>query len=153
MTDLERLLHIEAIRTLKARYFRALDTKEWDTFLSVFTEDAVLQFDMAVPALLDGDEMSPKMVGKAAIAEFVPRDLATARTIHHGHTSEIEIIDDRNARAIWAMDDVVDHGSKIIWGSGHYRETYVREDDGWKIATVHLTRISLDEENRGRIGL
>ncbi|WP_166875220.1 nuclear transport factor 2 family protein [Salinibacterium sp. ZJ450] len=30
---------IEAIKQLKARYFRALDTKDWDAFRGVFVED------------------------------------------------------------------------------------------------------------------
>ena len=37
--DLEAL---EAIRRLKARYFRYVDTKQWDRFGELFCEDAEL---------------------------------------------------------------------------------------------------------------
>ena len=37
--DASDLVEIEAIRQLKARYFRLLDTKQWDAWLEVFTED------------------------------------------------------------------------------------------------------------------
>ena len=40
----ERLLAVEQIRQLKARYFRLLDTKRWDEFEALFSADAV--FDM-----------------------------------------------------------------------------------------------------------
>ena len=36
---------IEAIKQLKARYFRMMDTKDWDGLARVFTEDVHL--DMA----------------------------------------------------------------------------------------------------------
>ena len=47
MTDpahlLRRLLDIEEIKRLKARYFRTLDHKDWDGFGRVFARDAVLE--------------------------------------------------------------------------------------------------------------
>ena len=153
MDDLTRLLAIDAIRQLKARYFRCLDTKDWDGWLSVFTEDATLEFDLAVSTGGRSGEAAPKLVGKATIAQFVPRDLATARTIHHGHTAEIELLDETHARGVWAMDDVVDHGHTVLRGAGHYRETYLKTQDGWRIASIHLTRIHLEQETRGRIVL
>jgi hypothetical protein len=153
LSEIDKLVHIEAIRKLKARYFRALDTKNWAVWLEVFTEDATLQFDLAEAPLMAAGGESPKLEGRAAIAAMVPVDLATARTVHHGHTAEIEILSDREARAVWAMDDVVDHGHMIIRGAGHYHETYRRTAEGWRIATVHLTRIRLEQHVQGRARL
>lgn len=62
--------------------------------------------------------------GRKAIAEFVPKDLATAQTVHQGHTAEIDILSPTEARGIWAMADIVDHGTTVIHGFGHCRETY-----------------------------
>ena len=39
----QRLIDIEAIKQLKARYFRAIDRKEWDELGQVFAPDAVLE--------------------------------------------------------------------------------------------------------------
>ena len=39
MERLDRLEAIEAIRALKARYFRLIDTKQWDALRGVFTAD------------------------------------------------------------------------------------------------------------------
>ena len=41
MTDIETLLAIEAIKQLKARYFRALDTNDWGLFASTLTKDCI----------------------------------------------------------------------------------------------------------------
>ena len=38
----ERLVELEAIKQLKARYFRLMDTKEWLPFSQVFTDDVVV---------------------------------------------------------------------------------------------------------------
>ena len=38
---MNRLLAIEEIKQLKARYFRFLDTKDWAGLTTVFTPDAV----------------------------------------------------------------------------------------------------------------
>ena len=61
MTSLEQLLDIEAIRAVKARYCRMLDTKDWDGFAGLFTEDAVMDVSQdtgnpaitGIPALVD----------------------------------------------------------------------------------------------------
>ena len=42
MDAAEQLLAIEDIKQLKARYFRCMDTKDWDGFAAVFAPNAVL---------------------------------------------------------------------------------------------------------------
>ena len=42
MDGIERLQAIEDIKQLKARYFRCMDTKDWDGFAAVFTPDATM---------------------------------------------------------------------------------------------------------------
>ena len=41
MTENEQILALEAIKKLKARYFRCLDAKDWAGYLAVFTPDAL----------------------------------------------------------------------------------------------------------------
>ena len=64
---------------------------------------------------------------------------------------KVEIAPDGSGRGIWAMQDVITWddrhptmGWKAIVGHGHYHETYRREDGAWRIATLTLTRLSLD---------
>lgn len=41
MNTIDQLVAIEEIKALKARYFRCVDTKDWDGFGAVFATDAV----------------------------------------------------------------------------------------------------------------
>ena len=90
---------IEAIKQLKARYFRLMDTKQWDAYRQVFTDDMAFYFEsQAAPTATSGDEF----------VAFVRSRLATALTVHHGHMPEIELTSPDSARGVWAMFDWVD---------------------------------------------
>lgn len=141
MDRLERLEAIEAIRCLKARYFRLIDTGQWDELRSVFTAD--------MQVITPGGQIW--LEGGDAYAASLAAGLEDAVSCHQGLTAEIEVLDAGNARAIWAMQDVITwkdrhprEGWKAILGRGHYHETYRRDSGGWRIATLTLKRISLD---------
>lgn len=126
----------QAIEQLKARYFRWMDTKQWDAWRTLFTEDAELQ---ASP------DPAERFVGADEIVEKVSGYLKDAVTVHHGHMPEIEI-DGDTATGIWAMDDFVDLPQLVLRGYGHYHEEYVRLDGEWRIRRSRLTRLRLDVE-------
>jgi len=145
-TRLQRLLDVEEIKQLKARYFRSLDHKNWDEFGQVFARDAVLE----VP------EADMTRHGRAAIVESVSGLLEGTRTVHHGHMPEIELTGADTARGTWAMFDYVewpapDPETRVgIQGYGHYLEEYVREDGHWRISRSHLARLRVDPLGSGR---
>ena len=145
---LEQLLAIEAIKALKARYFRLFDTKQWAEWGKVFTEDASLQFDTAVSTLGRPGNPIPAFFGRAAIVAMVEARNAASQTVHHGHMPEIELLSATGARGKWAMEDIVDHGSYLIHGYGHYHETYRKVAGHWQIASVVLTRLRLSHALR-----
>jgi uncharacterized protein (TIGR02246 family) len=127
---------IEAIKQLKARYFRTLDTKDWDGYRSVFTEDVVMDTSASGGGVIEGID---------AFMDFLQEALADAVTVHQGHMPEIEITSDTTATGTWALHDI------IIWptgmrldGYGHYHETYEKGADGWRIKTSTLTRLHAD---------
>jgi uncharacterized protein (TIGR02246 family) len=136
---LQRLLDIEDIKQLKARYFRSIDRKEWDAFGEVFARDAVLE----VP------EVDSVTSGRGAIVAFVSSALTGALTVHHGHMPEIERTGPDTARGTWAMFDYVEWpspgGDRVgLHGYGHYIEEYVREDGAWRISRSRLERLRVD---------
>lgn len=143
MDRLERLEAIEDIRNLKARYFRLIDTKQWDELKGLFTSEMkVLTPDGKVYA--EGGE---------TYASSLRDSLEKAVSCHQGLTGEVEVIDAENARGIWPMQDVIEwedrhpqFGWKSILGRGHYHETYRKEDGAWRIATLTLTRLRLDTQ-------
>ncbi|ONH61394.1 hypothetical protein CcI49_07415 [Frankia sp. CcI49] len=141
MDRLDRLEAIEEIRNLKARYFRYMDSKLWDDLATVFTAD----MQVITP---NGDVW---MKGGANYAASLRSSLTDAVSCHQGLTGEVEVVDERHATGIWAMQDVIEwadrhprEGWKSILGRGHYHETYRWEKGRWRIATLTLTRLRLD---------
>jgi uncharacterized protein (TIGR02246 family) len=132
--EVRRLADIEAIKQLRGRYSRAIDTKDWDLFGASLTEDARLSTDGGINE------------GREAIVTAVSGALANATTMHHQHTPEIEITGPDAATGIWAMNDIVHLGTFVLRGFGHYAEEYVRTSEGWKIKSSTLTRVRVDTE-------
>ena len=151
MTVDGELADLYAIQQLKARYFRYIDTKQWDLLRGLFTDDAVFYF-------FDDSDFHAESTGAPARAtrEFsggdkfvrrVSKILETAVTVHHGHTPEIELTGTGEATGIWAMYDWVDDFEKgyATKGAGHYHERYLKGDDGcWRISELRLTRLRTD---------
>ena len=134
MTDqLARLVDIESIKQLKARYFRTLDTKAWDDFRLVFTPDITID--------VDGNHFE----GRDSFVEQLSGILTGVTTVHHGHMPEITIAGPDEATGIWAMYDYIVRPDRQAEGYGHYHESYECDDAGeWHIASIRLTRIRED---------
>jgi uncharacterized protein (TIGR02246 family) len=127
---------IEAIRQLKARYFRTIDTKDWAGLRDVFTDDVV------VDSVESGGEV---VTGVDEFLAFLPQALDGVVSVHHGHMPEIEVTSATTATGIWAMEDMLRWPNGMeLHGYGHYHETYRKTDAGWRIATTKLTRLRQD---------
>ncbi|MBV6416414.1 MAG: Bile acid 7-alpha dehydratase [Steroidobacteraceae bacterium] len=137
----DQLPEIEAIRKLKARYFRCMDQKRWDELAEVFAHDAVCQWDPQ-PDVLHGRE---------AITAYIRAGIEKLVTVHHGHMPEIEITGPRTAHGIWAMSDLVVGEDFHLEGFGHYEEDYVKEGDGWRIRRLRLTRLRVDVRKKSEL--
>lgn len=144
MTDLERLLALEQIRTLKARYCYHLDLKQWDSYAALFTQDASLDVDRTVSTQGRDPDPQPRLSGREAIKQAVAALLADADTVHQVHSPILEIQSAASAVGIWAMEDIVRMPGFHLEGRGHYRETYALENGAWRIASLHLTRTWLN---------
>ncbi len=142
MNDIEKLLAIESIKQTKARYFRGIDTKDWQLFATAFAPDAQLDVraESRNPDYLFND--------RDAIAGFVSKSLDGMITVHHGHMPEIDFTSDSSANVIWAMedllwkkDDAVQKPFNHLNGWGHYIETYRKVGSDWLIQTTMLKRL------------
>jgi len=144
MNVTEQLLTIEAIKRLKARYFRFVDTKDWEGFASLFTEDVV--FDIS------SGHFNCVLHSPGEIIEIVSPAMKDCISVHHGHCPEITITSDTTAEGIWAMEDKLlwaegaDSPVRTMHGYGHYHETYRKIEGEWRIETMRLTRLRLDSE-------
>lgn len=151
MDDTARLLAIEEIKTLKARYFRYVDEKNWDGLVGLFAPDAV--FDHSKGGSIHNPwtgEWEPPLpkepilsVGREAILTRIRAVVENLRTTHQGFMPEIDIIDTKTARGVWAMSDQLydRSGRLILSGHGYYNETYERRTEGWVIKTIALSRL------------
>lgn len=143
MDGLARLEAIEAIRQVKARYCRYLDTKDWDGLAGIFTHDMVLDVEQ--------DTGQPPFVGRDKAIETIVWSLQDAASAHQIHPSEIafdgdeaDAITPMQDRVVWAAGRSPVPGIASITGFGHYRERYRLEDGAWKIARLTLTRLHVD---------
>ena len=145
MDPVERLLAIEEIKQLKARYFRTMDQKRWDEMAQVFTHDSVMDAEGYVNQ------------GRDTIIEFLEQVIGNTKTVHHGHMPEIEITSATTARGTWAMFDYVEFPSEGerqgLKGYGHYTEEYAVEDGAWRIKRLVLTRLRVDPLEGGLPGV
>ena len=134
---------LEAIRQLKARYFRMMDTKDWDGLAEVFTHD--VEIDMT------GEGAAEIIRSVAEYMPFLRAAIEPVTTVHHGHMPEIDLTSPTTARGIWAMEDKLwwPPGSPIahLHGYGHYHETYEKTPAGWRIKTMKLTRLHREVVN------
>jgi ketosteroid isomerase-like protein len=126
---------IESIKQLKARYFRTMDTKDWDAMRRVFTDDLVADTSAAGGNVVEGAD---------EFVAFLRATLADAVTVHQGHMPEIELTSATTATGVWALHDLVIWNGTRLEGYGHYHETYEKLSDGWHIKSLTLTRLHAD---------
>jgi hypothetical protein len=127
---------VEAIKQLKARYFRLMDSKDWDGMRRVFADDVYVDTTSSGGRVVEGaDEF---MAGLRAV-------IGDVLTVHHGHMPEIEITSPTTATGIWAMEDLLRWPDGMeLRGYGHYLEEYEKADGEWRIKRLTLTRLRTD---------
>ena len=133
------LVEIEAIKQLKARYCRLLDTKEWSAWRGLFTDDFHSDTSESGGKVIDGAD---------EFVAFTRKSLRNQPTVHQVHAPEIEVTSATSARGVWALEDVVRFGPGVnLRGYGHYTETYEKADGQWRIKSSKLTRLREDVGN------
>ena len=136
MDDAAALQEIEAIKQLKARYCRYLDTKDWMAWRGIFTDDL----------LSDTSQAGGKVIrGADEFVTFTRKGVGNRATVHQVHAPEIDLTSATTARGIWALEDVVRLAPGLnLRGYGHYQETYEKTDGQWRITSSTLTRLRED---------
>lgn len=146
MDDLQRLIAIEDIRQLKARYWEGVDMKDPAILRSVFTDDAVI--DLRADARF-GDKPSDKTPSPDAFVTRCLKGLEPFDTAHHGHTMQVAFRSETEADGAWPMEDnlwardpaVV--GFAHLQGYGIYYDSYRKSAEGWRISASTLKRFNV----------
>jgi len=119
---------IEAIRQVKARYSRAVDTKDWDLLRTTVTDDFSCD---------TGSQGKGATVGADAFIERVGTNPAV--TVHHALLPEIALDSPTTASGVWAahlftpMPD-----GRTVDAFGHYHDTYEKVEGAWRLRSLRL---------------
>ena len=138
-----RLEEIDAIKRLKYKYVRCVDSKLWDDLAQCFIQEATTSY---------GGKYSP--AGLAAILDFLRKyNPPEVITMHHVHHPEIELTGAETARATWALQDYVISlkGDWSHFGTALYQDEYVKVDGQWKIKHTGYKRIFSERWTRSEI--
>jgi uncharacterized protein (TIGR02246 family) len=131
----EDLVEIEAIKNVKYRYLRAVDTRDWDLLATTLTEDATSAYSSG--------KLSYK--GREAIIAFLKesmpeKDMLTSHKVHH---PEIDLTGPDTADARWGLEDVVIilPAALTLRGAAYYEDKMVKVDGQWRIAHTGYRRL------------
>lgn len=148
MTETERLAAIEAIRDIRAKYWRGVDTSDGELVRSILAEDCVLDYMGCCTDPVSGVDHMPEMnVVLKGRFSWISDAFEGPRivTVHQGHQHEIVVSGKTSAEGIWYFTDrfFVPPGGSFtrLTGYGTYHDTYEKADDGWKLKTTRIERI------------
>jgi len=126
---------VEEIKKLKARYFRGLDSKDWDLYGAVFAPDVTVDLRKAGGGLYQGRD---------AFMVYA-RGMTIVQSVHQGHMPEIDLTGPTTATGIWSFEDynIWEDGTQNH-GWGHYLETYEKIGERWHIKTMGLSYLRVE---------
>ena len=153
ITDSARVAAIEAIRQIKAKYWRGVDLCDAELVRSVLAEDCELDYHGCCTDPRSGVDHLPAMnLTLRGRDKWMSDGMARYGivSVHQGHQADIDITGPDTARGIWAFTDRMwfPPGAAIshLVGYGFYHETYVKIGGEWKIRTTRITRIRVEVE-------
>ena len=112
------------IHELLARYARGVDTRDWELWKSVFTDDAVVDYSRSGIPSATRDEVAELLRGA-----FDPIPWAT----HHVTNIEIDLDgDEAHVRAMFFNPMQLPGMDEPSSTGGYYLHDLVRTPDGWK---------------------
>lgn len=133
-----RLEDIEAIKQLKARYCRAMDTRDWHALASCYTEDTYI--DLTGEEALAG--FREPIRGVDAVVASIRDALGAGKCIHVTFLPEITFTSADAAQGIWGLEYSTwqPPGSPlpILHGFAYSHDEYVRVDGHWLIRSIAL---------------
>ena len=126
---------IEAIKQVKYRYLRGLDTKHWDDFADTLTDDVAGDYG---PSL--GKELH--FTNRHDLVDFMRTSLGPGVITEHRVTHPEITVDGDEATGTWYLQDrvIVAEFNFMLIGAAFYRDRYRRTPDGWRISATTYDR-------------
>lgn len=122
--DLRSLADKLEIQEQLARYARGLDTRDWELWKSVFTEDATIDYSRS----------GVNIGGRDEVAEFLADAFTSiAWATHHVTNVEIDLDGDRaHVRAMFFNPMQLPGMAEPSSTGGYYLHEFERTPEGWK---------------------
>ena len=126
---------IEAIKRVKYRYLRALDTTHWDDFEDTLTEDIIGDYGSSL-----GKEHH--FTNRTDLVEYMRTSMPAGVITEHRVTHPEITVDGDQAEATWYLQDrvIVPEYNFMLFGAGFYHDRYRKTPDGWKICATGYDR-------------
>ena len=139
----DELAEIEAIKQVKYRYLRGVDTRDWDLVGTTLTKDATSAYS-GVKLSYDGRDAILEFLSTSMPAE----DMLTSHKVHH---PEIVLTSATTADARWGLEDVViiQSAKLTLRGAAYYEDKMVKEDGEWRIRHTGYRRLYEEMSPRG----
>lgn len=126
---------IEAIKQVKYRYLRALDTKHWDDFANTLTEDITGDYGSSA-----GEDLH--FTNRGDLVDYMRSALGPSVITEHRVTHPEITVNGDEASGTWYLQDrvIVAEFDFMLIGAAFYRDRYRRTADGWKISATGYDR-------------
>lgn len=126
---------VEAIKQVKYRYLRALDTKHWDDFTDTLTEDVRGDYGSSM-----GKELH--FTKRDDVVEYMRSALPLSVITEHRVTHPEIVVNGDTATGSWYLQDrvIVAEADFMLIGAAFYRDQYRRTPDGWRISATGYDR-------------
>jgi ketosteroid isomerase-like protein len=134
---LAKLRNGEAIKELRYRYGRSIDSRSWDEFLDLFTDDATCNY-VGLGSFTGHEEL------RELAEDYIESNYEyTCHLFHH----PILEVDGDEATGSWLLEALLaHHDGTFEWRQGRYTDDYRRVDGEWKFAGVSLESEAVHEQ-------
>jgi ketosteroid isomerase-like protein len=142
--DVRRLVTHRDILDLKYRYCWAIDENDVSTFVSLFTEDAIL-----TASHIGESEPYMRCEGREELRALVhQRQEELDRSLgQHRPYNPIIDVDEDEATGKWYFTSVAREGDGTVeFEFGEYHEVYRRVDGQWLLAECHIEYMEIEPE-------
>jgi hypothetical protein len=136
LAPIKRLIIERACEQLSIAYARAVDFRDYDAFVELFADDALLDLGMQIK-------------GKEAIRESMQKRSDEIRSRHILTNISIEVQDSQHARGVSyltlyrhvgteSLRSEIPVASTLPTAVGHYEDAFVLTEEGWRFKTRTL---------------
>ena len=130
MTDLQLLIDRQEIDDLLVRYATVVDSRRWDAFEEIFTQDAVLDYRSA------GGIRGPMLEVREWLSNVLPIFKWTQHLVVNRAVELVSGMDSATSRSLFQNPNGAEIAGEpwLFVVGGAYHDRMVRTETGWRIS-------------------